>query len=747
MAKKMCLVEKKHVYLHFVKKIRKMKKVLFFIFTFSILAVCAQHRSSVETRALQQQLQKCKSVEAVPRAFLDRYPIRMEKGVATVGVMARVDKNFDAKKLEPYGIRMSSRVSDIVCLHVPLTALNLLEQTDGITYYSVAHHVAPMMDKTRLDTRTDSVQAGLGVPMPFNGEGVLIGITDWGFDYTHPNINPKSSPRIVRAWDQFKLSGPAPEGLGYGTEYVGDDTIRAAKGDTSGLYGYGTHGTHVAGICGGIGKNGKYIGQAPGAKYLLGSWYLDEVSWLDQVAWMKRVAQAEGKRLVINSSWGMYTFSTLDGTSLLSQSLNAYSDSGIVFVTSAGNNGDAQFHLQHSFGVNDTLKSIATYLSSGVGQALIYWGEVGLDNGFEVGFALMKTNDNSDITYSPLYSTDDDIALIDTLIVVGEDTIHYDLMTERSNALDGRPHALLNVEKNSKYRLVMVCTASEGAEVHIWNVGNVANKAGNTGCDFVSSSLPGLTNGDRYYGIGEPACAEKTLSVAAHNADHYYHDTVYMCGPIAYFSSFGPTLDGRQKPDFSAPGVSVVSSISSWADGIASYDPVITSFSNGRNYIWSNMSGTSMSSPAVTGIVALMLQANPNLTFETIYEILTTTARNDDQTGALHANDSASLRWGYGKVNALKAVNAAYDLLGIDASAEHEPSLVVFPNPTNDRVTVRTGSNRPERMELYTIDGRMVGSQTVTSEGSVDLSRLVSGVYFIRIHDTRGVRTAKIVKR
>ncbi len=723
-----------------------MKKIVFLFFAFSVLIVVAQNRNSMETRALTRQLEQSKKTGELSKTLLDRYPIHYTANGATIGVLAKVNENFNAASLESYGIRITSRVADIVCMHVPLQVLEQLEYTEGIVYYSVAHRVAPLMDKTRVDTRTDSVQAGLGVPMPFNGEGVLIGITDWGFDYTHPNINHKNNPRIIRAWDQFKLSGPAPTGFNYGTEYVGDDEVRAAKGDTSGLYGYGTHGTHVAGICGGNGKNGHYIGQAPGAKFILGSWYLDEVHWLDQVAWMKRVAQEEGKRIVINSSWGMYTFSTLDGTSLLSQSLNAYADSGIIFVTSAGNNGDANYHYGHTFTANDTIHSIATYLSSGIGQALIFWGDNTTQNPFQVGFALVNKNNVNDIIYSPMYSTADDIAYLDSFLVKGTDTIHFDIMTESINPLDGRPHALLNVEKKAMYKLMMICTAPEGTTVHVWNVGNVRNNAGNTGCDFAVSGVPRCNVGDAYYGIGEPACAEKTMSVAAHNADYYVHDTVYNIGNIAYFSSYGPTLDGRQKPDISAPGVNVVSSISSWADGIQSYEAVTSTVSGGRNYIWSTMSGTSMSSPAVTGVVALMLQANPNLTFEQIHEILTTTARNDNNTGMLHANDSASIRWGYGKVDALKAVNAAYDLLDIEQAIVNQPQLVVFPNPTTNTLTVRTGSNRPEVLEVYSIDGRRVMHLTVTGETVLDMSPLANGVYMVRIVDRTAVRTAKVVK-
>ena len=727
-----------------------MKKFVFSLFFFSALFAVAQNKSTIETKALIRDYSKAKSVEGMSQTLLSRLPIRQTPKGPAIGVLAKVDNRFDAETLKRDGIDITSRVADIVAMNVPLHKLESLESVPGIVLFSVAHRAAPMMDDTRFDTHTDSIQAGVGVPMPFNGSGVLIGITDWGFDYRHPNLNPKSNPRILRAWDQFKLSGPAPQGFDYGTEYKTYDELRAANCDTAGLYGYATHGTHVAGICGGKGtSSGQAIGQAPGAQFLLGSWYLDEPSWLDQVAWMYGVAKSENKRLVINSSWGMYTFSTLDGTSLLSQAINSYSDSGVVFVTSGGNNGDVNYHIQHTFESDvDTLGSVASYYGSGIGQGLIYWGEPYGSEGygnFKAAFALVNKSDNSQVYFSPMFNTADDIIYTESYIVAGSDTIHYDIMTESANPLDNRPHALLNVGKNNDYNLVMLCYADSGTTVNVWNMANIANGAGNMGCNFTGTDILSCISGDYYYGIGEPACAEKTISVAAHDADRIKNG-VFTPGTLAYFSSYGPTLDGRMKPEISAPGYNVVSSVSSWSDELSNYPAVYEAMSGGRRYTWARMSGTSMSSPAVTGIVALMLQANPYLTVDQIREIIFTTARNDNMTGPLIQNDSMSIRWGHGKIDALRAVNAAYDKLSVSQAAEITPQLVVFPNPTADFVTVRTGSNMPQPVEIFTIDGRKVMQTTLSGENIIDLSSLSKGVYFLRVSNSSSIRTAKIVK-
>jgi len=105
-----------------------------------------------------------------------------------------------------------------------------------------------------------------------------------------------------------------------------------------------------------------------------------------------------------------------------------------------------------------------------------------------------------------------------------------------------------------------------------------------------SGPLPGT--------IGSPGCAREVITVGA--VDHL--------DKIAVFSSRGPTLDGRVKPDIVAPGV------------------LITAAKSGGSY--TIMSGTSMSTPMVSGVVALILSKNPGLSPEQIKNVLKETAKD-----------------------------------------------------------------------------------------------------------------------
>lgn len=666
-------------------------------------------------------------------------------GATRLSFLAKMQPGFDRAVLEKAGIVVGAQAGQVVTLRVPVESLALLESSREVLQYSIAHSIAePLMDKTRGDTRTDRVERGDGVAdgRGYDGTGVYIGITDWGFDYTHPNYNyGQGNRRIDRAWDHFRLKGPAPAGFTYGTEIVGYNKLMSAKGDTSNLYGYGTHGTHVAGICAGTGCGGAHLfrGQAPGAHLLLCSFGLNESDWMDGVEWMIRTAADSARRLVVNSSWGMYSFSCLDGKSLLSQAIDSWSDSGVVFVTSAGNNGDANFHVSRTFGAQpDTLKTFAafnTYIEDATGQCLILWGEEGHD--FSAAFCIVKGEWTASSSF--FNTANGDTILYDTLLCDNL-RVPYRILMERVNPFNSRPHIQMDVDyPGGNAQLALHVTASDGT-VHAWNVVNKTNHAGNEGTNFYSNNREGYVNGNPRYGIGEPACAAKAISVAAHQADSWSADsTEYYPGELTYFSSYGPLMDGSQKPEISAPGYQVNSSISHLTT--SAYSATASTSIGIHQYIWSRMSGTSMSGPAVTGVVALLLQANPDLTVDEIREIVTTTARNDELTGPLVAHDSADIRWGWGKIDALAAVNAALSRVSIRQAEEQRLLLHLFPNPATHSVTVTTGCGEQQTLQVFTTSGHCLLEEAVNGETTLDVSRWTPGVYIVRV----GSRVEKMI--
>ncbi len=154
----------------------------------------------------------------------------------------------------------------------------------------------------------------------------------------------------------------------------------------------------------------------------------------------------------------------------------------------------------------------------------------------------------------------------------------------------------------------------------------------------------------QYGGITAPGNAPWVLTVGASST---MGTLTRNDDTMADFSSAGPTaVDFEAKPDLVAPGVGTVSLA---VPGSTFYIEKVASLLTGTIGLGSKpylaLSGTSMAAPVVTGTVALMLQANPNLTPNLIKALLQYTAQ-------VYPGYSP-LREGAGFLNTLGAVQLA----------------------------------------------------------------------------------------
>ena len=117
-------------------------------------------------------------------------------------------------------------------------------------------------------------------------------------------------------------------------------------------------------------------------------------------------------------------------------------------------------------------------------------------------------------------------------------------------------------DKRNKFIVGLKSWSSSGT-VHYYNLVELTNGVGNWGLPFTSIK-PGWLNGDNAYGLGEPASNRSVITVAAHVPEIKLQSGQIAGGGLANFSSRGPTIDERSKPDISGPGVDIESSISSF---------------------------------------------------------------------------------------------------------------------------------------------------------------------------------------
>lgn len=675
------------------------------------------------------------------------HPTALIHGRCMVGFLAQVHDDLDPTALTSEHITIGARKGNVLSMRVDARHLHVVETIPGIRYIELAGKVKPTLDRVRYATRADSVHRGIDLPQSYTGRDVLIGVTDWGFDYQHPTFYDTSmtSYRIRAAWDHYRQAGPAPQDYPYGTELTTQAELLAAASDTVNIYNNATHGTHVAGIAGGGGAGSPYRGLAYDAHFLFCTFLVDAAAVLDAFAWMQGIAEQDGKRLVVNMSWGLHHIGTLDGQSLISQAIDQFTQEGVVFVNSGGNNGDVNFHIRKDF-TGDTLRSRVQFYSYSAhpkmwGQSLSMWGQAG--HPFSAGIMVTNTS-NTTLAETPWYNTATQAAYLDSMLIIGNDTVFFNLTADAAHPQNGRPHFRLRAKNRStNLRVALKATAPDG-RVHFWNVTELTNDVGNWGQAFQATGV-GWTQGDNQYGISEPACTNSLISVAAYWPEFIHPITgVLGGGAIAPFSSIGPTLDERVKPDIAAPGVNIGSAMSSYTD--EDFTTILNVPFQGRSFPFARLSGTSMSSPAVAGIVALVLEADPTSTPQEVKDAIMRTARQDSHTGVIPVGGSNM--WGAGKVNAYQAVR---EVLWMNSVAEHSSTAMAFwPNPTNDRFNIHlTDATAPVHVTVTDITGRVIAEAKQLASGLVtmDATQWSAGVYTVRCQLPDRIYSGTLVKQ
>jgi serine protease AprX len=246
-----------------------------------------------------------------------------------------------------------------------------------------------------------------------------------------------------------------------------------------------------------------------------------------------------------------------------------------------------------------------------------------------------------------------------------------------------------------------------GADMAVANGICVVNAAGNEGADT-------------WHYIIAPADGDSVITVGA----------VDSVGVIAPYSSRGPTYDGRTKPDVCAMGSGTIFAV---AGTVADYR---------------RGTGTSLSTPLVAGVAALLIQAHPTWTPVQVREALRTTALR-----ASHPDDD----YGWGLIQGMSAA-------GYTTSA---PSLVealrgavlwASPNPSRDVTTLRFELPRAvgrSEIQIYDVRGRLVQVLDAGDSSSGEASwngrddgghPVPSGVYFARLHTPRGDVSTRLVR-
>ena len=477
-------------------------------------------------------------------------------------------------------------------------------------------------------------------PVPEDGRGVVIGICDSGMDFTHANFrNPDGSTRLLALWDQRgegHPSAPAPFGYGRVHERTAiDAALRqpdpcAALGYHPGLFDSndrGCHGTHVADILAGNRREpGSEVGLASASDIIfvhLGSQRLgelanlgDSVTLLEGLDFIRR--RVVGQSCVMHLSIGKTCGDHL-GKTPVERAVDAMltERAGLALVQSVGNYGDSAMH-QH--------------------------GRVGPGQCHELEW-LIPRDDRTPNELELWYGGED--AFVVELIAphgerftapLGQRTalrshgVHWGNFYHRAREPNsGQNHVdifLYDLAPGGRWRVIVHGREVVDGRFHAWIERDAGSRYQSRFARRQATSL---------YTTNTICNSYRAIAVGA-------YDGTQRSRPPTRFTSAGPTVDGRLKPELSAPGYRIRAARSiprrGWADG----EPKLCV-----------KSGTSMAAPWVSGTVALMMQAARRpLSIHEIRRILVSTADPPHGSAARNPN-----RLGFGYLNVVAAVEAA----------------------------------------------------------------------------------------
>tara|TARA_B110000459_G_C16603201_1_gene492184 strand:+ start:125 stop:2509 length:2385 start_codon:yes stop_codon:yes gene_type:complete len=711
-----------------------------------------------------------------------------------VDAFIKSNNQIDVENLKSIGVKIFSEIKNIFTARIPLNSLENILDLEGVINVDIAKIVKPLLDNALTLSQVNQVHEGTNINQSYTGQGVVVGIIDVGFDYTHPTFYDENytENRISRVWEQNNTNGPSPIINGttfYGTEYsVSTDILNREKDIIN-----ETHGTHVAGIAAGSGgtPNSNFRGVAYESEIVLVSTRKTDITILHGIRYIIDYAISVNKPAVVNISIGGH-YGPHDGSSNFDKELDYYlSDigDGYVVVGSAGNDGNKKLHISKTMTADDDQLLSFLDLTSNLSPSefisnnsyvnstkfkIDIWGEA--NENFEIAVNIYNTSNNEFVDYTEYYSTNSPCAPCgdeNEPIILYDDDLFFpdDIPITISTSIEyNKPHAEVEINNSSQddiEKKILIEIKSTSGTIHAWQYNNKLISGGPY-VNFTNLDYANTTDGDSNFTMTEiGGTGNSIISVGAYNTksstnmlwnddddDEKTHFDQSELLNIADFSSLGPTVDGRTKPDISAPGHVVVSSISSFDNRYtfdeidfnieARYANIVPEFVEYGNNFWDfgAMQGTSMSSPMVAGIVALMLQANPSLNFSEVKAILQSTALTDEYTGSIIPNNT----WGFGKVNAQAAIQNIETSLSINDFGFD--NFMLYPNPTNDFVNFDNSTLKFKNLEVINLIGQSILKLNLedSNQNKLDISNFEKGLYLFKFSNKNDLRTFKIIK-
>ncbi|GHT16150.1 hypothetical protein AGMMS4956_17820 [Bacteroidia bacterium] len=661
-------------------------------------------------------------------------------------VFVTIDSTFDPQSLQALDATIGIQTPTLLTVTLPIKNIEALTELQGVLFVNIGSKARPLLDKAIPDMGVDSVwnTSSTHPDTFYTGKGVVVGVIDYGLDITHPAFyKDDSTLKIKRVWVQDATGGTRPAGFTYGREYATTEDLLALQKSSV----FESHGTHVSSIAVGTGgKLGKYRGVAPDADLVFVE--LSEDNYTTKIAegiqYIFDYATSVNKPAVVNLSMGTHE-GPHNGKSELDQMIDSKVGAGRIVVGAVGNEGATPLHAQHTFTPQNEEKRIAVTpiipdanpsIKHGVCCAVMsssknfewsveIWDTKKEKNKHKTKFFLSAQNNG-------LKGPNDDGA--GYKVTIDGETVEVWVRSYNPNTNYRLAYfdAVFETSSSSSLEVAFVFRASSGT-LHVWNAHNSTLTKG-IGASWLTPDH-NCTAGE----IG--GTARKIISVGAYNIrSDNGGELDSKSRTMASFSSRGPTADGRTKPDIAAPGSWIYSAINSFHN----YSNLNQNEPAPDHHQYAMMQGTSMASPMIAGVVALMLQARPTLTPDTIKGLLGKYA-NLDALNGINAN-----RRGYGKVNANATLSNINDtdipLLVIAKKNNAEEAVFsIVPNPNKGTFALHFSQAEQGEMRLYNLMGTLLYSQPILSHQTITLPLLPKGIYVVNLLINNKLSAQKMV--
>jgi subtilisin family serine protease len=676
--------------------------------------------------------------------------------------------------------RFKYAVGNIAAVEIPLSQLESYladpqilrmesQRLDGINLFE--EDTAMLVNNN-----VTAVHQGGGIlPYGFKGAGAVLGIIDDGFEWQHPDfMNPAdSSSRIQYLWDQTTYNPTYFESFyAYGSSWNKTEIDAGNCTHTP-----GTHGSHVLGTAAGNAwAANKYMGIAPESEIVAVS--LSEQGYflhhfVDGVHYIFNKADELNLPCAINSSVGTY-WGSHDGRDLFTAIIDSMiaEKAGRALIQAGGNARQSRMHWQADLeGVEDTARVWFDYTQSSLSTYTTIFADTADLSQLEFSFELV---DGSTFQYkgqSRAYNLLRDVqwsaltglgTLSDTLFYINTTPVILQWIISPYNGTYEMYLSIKTFYFSSDYWQM---TVSGAGKIDLWSDNDLL---GNSSMLLTSPAKHYKSPDNQQTIVSYWTCSDKVITVAAYQNRgqliNYNGDTVslayggYPVRGIAEFSSLGPTRDGRQKPDLTAPGGQVMS-----AQPLGTLQYLINT-----NYTYIDVDGwhvsgkgTSMAAPMVAGAAALYFQCQPEANWEQLQLALETASRVD----SFVVNEAAYIpneHWGYGKLDVYELMKDCMVYGCMDSSApnynphahledgscmlpmglneEGDGNFKVYPNPSNAvfYLAINEDSAQRDMLEVQVFDllGRKMKKMeflTTSNLIEIDLSGLASSVYVLEL--------------